>query len=125
MLEDTNFQFLGTRGCLNGNQKQTSDEVTLTDMSGVVDKGINFGKAFTLREILEDVNSKRFVFFGEQGEDHDLAQVETVLAMAMLARHQQAPGEENPAPVLNIVLEPFTFDLQEYLDAYQAGKIGF
>ena len=56
-------------------------------MSGVVDKGINFGKAFTLREILEDVNSSRFVFFGEQGEDQDLAQVETVLAMAMLARH--------------------------------------
>ena len=65
LLENVQFQFLGSRGCLENNRKHSQDEVTLTDISGVLEKGINYGHAFTLREVLEDINSKRMVFFGE------------------------------------------------------------
>lgn len=110
MLENVQFQFLGSRGCLDGSRKHTQDEVTLTQLSNVVDKGINFGRAFTLREVLEDVNQSRLVFFGEQQGVEEIVQMETVVAMAMLARYQ-APENQEVTPVLNIVLQPFTFDM--------------
>jgi hypothetical protein len=63
--------------------------VRLTDISNVTEKGINFGHALTLREALEDINSKRVVFFGEEQGIKEIVQMETVLAMAMLARYQE------------------------------------
>lgn len=59
----------------------------MTDYSNVLFKGINFGDTLTLREVLEDMNSKRVVFFGEQQGVEEIVQMETVFAMAMLARY--------------------------------------
>ena len=55
-------------------------------MSDVVNKGINFGNTFSLREFLEDVNSKKLVFFGGESSSDKIVKMQTVVAMGMLAR---------------------------------------
>lgn len=68
------------------------------------------------------MNSKRVVFFGEEQGVKEIVQMETVVAMAMLARYQE-PKDQELGPILHIVMEPFTFDQQWLLDDFQSGKI--
>lgn len=92
----------------------------MTRMSAAVEKGINFGSTYSLRDFFEEINSKKVVFFGEMHSIEAIVQMETALAMAMLARYQVPEGEE-PHQVLHIVMEHFSFEMQSLLDDYQNG----
>lgn len=63
-------------------------------MSAIISKGINFGNSLSLREFLEDINSKKVVFFGEMHSIENIIKMQTVVAMAMLARYQVPEGQE-------------------------------
>lgn len=78
-------------------------------------KGINFGLSHSFREFLEDINSKKVVFFGEMHSQIPIIKMQTVVAMAMLARYKR-PENSEPKPVLHIVMEHFSFEMQDLLD---------
>lgn len=62
------------------------------------------------------------MFFGESSAQNAVVKMETVVAMAMLARHTVPPNQQ-PNQVLHIVMEQFTFEMQYLLDYYQEGHI--
>lgn len=79
-------------------------------------KGTNYGRIFSNEAFFNQVAEKRIVFCGEI---HGIPQI------IALQQTLQEKLKESTQATLNVVLEHFSFEMQNLLDEYQAGKVTF
>lgn len=71
-----------------------------------------FGQFETLSQFLEDVATKKLVFFGETHGEKPIISLQKAVLQSMIGENK-----------LNVIMEHFSFEMQDLLEAYQEGKI--
>ena len=78
-----------------------------------------YGQTIKVEDFLNDMKQKKVLFFGELQFDPSSIKMEEVLARTML----EPAADGTKTDRLNIVMEHFSFEMQDILDDYQSGKI--
>ena len=71
-----------------------------------------FGQFETLSQFLADVATKKLVFFGETHGEKPIISLQKEVLQSMMGEHK-----------LNVIMEHFSFEMQDLLEEYQEGKI--
>lgn len=71
-----------------------------------------FGQFETLSQFLEDVNTKKLVFFGETHGEKPIIALQKEVLQSMIGENK-----------VNVIMEHFSFEMQDILEEYQEGKI--